>query len=106
MSTDDTRPLTEDLGMTSDESPEPRPTEDTTTDEAAQTPAVVHRTGPAPFALLLGMLGLAVAAAVLIAEVVDVAPRWSVVGPWAVVGGGVFIVVVGLLGLRSNRGGD
>ena len=117
MSSDETRPITTDLGFDDPERPDTtstgtdertRPAGHPTDREAAGpgVPAPVFRRGPAPFALLLGVLGLAVAVGVLVGETVDLAVDWSVLGPWTVVAGGLLVVVVGLLGLRSNRDGS
>ncbi|MBR7743610.1 hypothetical protein KC207_09940 [Phycicoccus sp. BSK3Z-2] len=118
MSSDETRPLTQDLGFDpEDEASRPRtdpgdagPAGTGTTTGASDAagasgtpPGPLHRRGPAPFALLLGTLGLLLALAVLVGESVDLSPDWSVLGPWAVVAGGLLVVVVGLLGIRSNR---
>jgi len=59
--------------------------------------------GPAPFALVLGVLGLLVAAAVLINELADVSLPWQNLGPWSVVAAGVVVLLVGAIGLRSSR---
>jgi len=59
--------------------------------------------GPAPFALVLGLLGLLVAAAVLINELADVSLPWQNLGPWSVVAAGVVVLLVGAIGLRSSR---
>ena len=122
MSSDETRPITTDLGFDDPERPGTPSTgsPSTDTDDPARAaghpsgedtagpgvPAPVFRRGPAPFALLLGVLGLAVAVGVLVGETVDLAVDWSVLGPWTVVAGGLLVVVVGLLGLRSNRDGS
>ena len=59
--------------------------------------------GPAPFAIVLGLLGLFVAGAVLLAELTDLSMPWNDLGPWTVVAAGVVVVLVGAIGLRSSR---
>ncbi len=77
---------------------------------ASTTPAVVTAPadgpwlkGPAPFAIVLGILGLLVAAGVLLTELVDVTFPWADLGPWTVVAAGIVVVLVGAIGLRSSR---
>lgn len=108
MSTDDTRPLSDQLGLadekpaqTSPGAPSAPGAEDPVSTPTPGTP--VHRRGPAPFALLIAVLGLVVAASVLLTEVADVSVPWSTLGPWVVVAGGLLVVLVGLIGLRANR---
>lgn len=59
--------------------------------------------GPAPFAIVLGLLGLLVAGAVLVTELTDVTFPWADLGPWTVVAAGLVVVLVGVIGLRSSR---
>jgi hypothetical protein len=59
--------------------------------------------GPAPFALVLGLLGLVVAASTLLAELTDVTLPWNDLGPWSVVAAGIVVLLVGAIGLRSSR---
>ena len=59
--------------------------------------------GPAPFALVLGLLGLVVAGATLLSELADVNVPWDDLGPWSVVAAGVVVLLVGAIGLRSSR---
>ena len=59
--------------------------------------------GPAPFAIVLGLLGLVVAGAVLFTELTDVTFPWADLGPWTVVAAGLVVVLVGTIGLRSSR---
>ena len=59
--------------------------------------------GPAPFAIVLGLLGLFVAGGVLLAELTDLSMPWNDLGPWTVVAAGVAVVLVGAIGLRSSR---
>lgn len=86
----------------------PGPAADTTLRPAtpAAAPAPPPREyvrGPAPFAVVLGVLGLVVAAVTLFTEVVGVDVPWDELGPWSVVGAGLVVLVVGALGLRSSR---
>jgi hypothetical protein len=62
--------------------------------------------GPAPFAIVLGLLGLLVAGATLLTELTDVSMPWTDLGPWSVVAAGLVVLVVGALGLRSSRTRD
>jgi hypothetical protein len=62
--------------------------------------------GPAPFALVLGLLGLVVAGSVLVGELTDVSLPWNDLGPWSVVAAGVLVLLVGAIGLRSSRARD
>lgn len=62
--------------------------------------------GPAPFALVLGLLGLVVAGSVLVGELTDVSLPWNDLGPWSVVAAGVLVLLVGAIGLRSSRTRD
>lgn len=96
MATDQTRPLRSDLGFEDEAHPE----------APAAPPAPLHKSGPAPFAVLLGTLGLLTALAVVLSEVADVSIPWSGLGPWLVVGGGLAVVLVGLLGMRASRPQD
>ena len=59
--------------------------------------------GPAPFAIVLGVLGLLVAGATLLTELTDVRFPWADLGPWTVVAAGLVVVLVGAIGLRSSR---
>ena len=62
--------------------------------------------GPAPFALVLGLLGLVVAGSVLVGELTDVSLPWNDLGPWTVVAAGLLVLLVGAIGLRSSRARD
>lgn len=73
------------------------------TTEPAERP---YLSGPAPFAIVLGLLGLLVAGAVLVAELTQVTLRMDNLGPWTVVAAGVVILVVGALGVRASRPKD
>jgi hypothetical protein len=59
--------------------------------------------GPAPFALVLGLLGLVVAGSTLLAELTDLSLPWNDLGPWSVVAAGIVVLLVGAIGLRSSR---
>ena len=61
------------------------------------------RSGPAPTTTLVGLLGLLTTIAVLVSQATDLDIPWGVVGPVAVVGAGVLLVVLGLAGLRGQR---
>ena len=63
-------------------------------------------TGPAPFALVLGLLGLLVAGSVLVGELTDITLPWGDLGPWSVVAAGLVVLLVGAIGLRSSRSRD
>lgn len=74
---------------------------------ARTAPEPTYRTGPAPFPILLGLLGLLTALGVLVAEWTDLSLPWTDLGPWTIVLVGLVVVVVGVLGLRSStRGRD
>jgi hypothetical protein len=65
-----------------------------------------YLSGPAPFALVLGLLGLLVAGSVLVSELTDLSLPWGDLGPWSVVAAGVVVLLVGAIGLRSSRNRD
>ena len=65
-----------------------------------------YLSGPAPFPIVLGLLGLLTAIGVVIADLTDLTVPWTDLGPWTVVLAGVVILVVGAIGLRSSRGQD
>ena len=62
--------------------------------------------GPAPFAIVLGILGLVVAGVTLAAELTDVTIPWDNLGPWTVVAAGLLVLLVGAIGLRASRPQD
>ncbi len=62
--------------------------------------------GPAPFAIVLGILGLVVAGVTLAAELTDVTVPWDDLGPWTVVAAGLLVLLVGAIGLRASRPQD
>ena len=66
-------------------------------------PEPQYLSGPAPFALVLGLLGLLVAGSVLVNELTDVTLPWGDLGPWSVVAAGLVVLLVGAIGLRSSR---
>jgi len=73
---------------------------------ATQAPALpepVYPEGPAPFAVVLGLLGLLFASTTLFTQLTDVAVPWTQLGPWTVVAAGLLVVVIGAIGLRSSR---
>ena len=73
---------------------------------ATQAPALpepVYLEGPAPFAVVLGLLGLLFASTTLFTQLTDVAVPWTQLGPWTVVAAGLLVVVIGAIGLRSSR---
>ena len=73
---------------------------------ATDAPEQEWLTGPAPFALVLGLLGLLVAGSVLVGELTDVTLPWGDLGPWSVVAAGLGVLLVGAIGLRSSRSRD
>ena len=76
----------------------------TTAPTATGTPAEQQWIeGPAPFAIILGILGLVVAGAVLLGELTDLSLPWNDLGPWSVVAAGLVVLLVGAIGLRSSR---
>ena len=62
-----------------------------------------YRSGPAPVTTLVGLLGLIATISILVTRATDLDIPWGVVGPVAVVGAGVLLVVLGLAGLRGQR---
>ncbi|MFL6078597.1 MAG: hypothetical protein ACJ714_01580 [Ornithinibacter sp.] len=72
----------------------------------ASPPEPQWLTGPAPFALVLGLLGLLVAGSVLVGELTDITLPWGDLGPWSVVAAGLVVLLVGAIGLRSSRSRD
>jgi hypothetical protein len=83
----------------------PAPT-DPTSDTPPPATVPVWRSGPAPFPLLLGLLGLVTAVTVLVSEVADLRVPWTDLGPWSVVAVGLVVLVVGAIGLRASRSHD
>ncbi|PRY60066.1 hypothetical protein BCF74_10810 [Knoellia remsis] len=84
--------------------PSPEPT--APVPPVAQPPAVAapaYKSGPAPTTSVIGLLGLLTAIAVIVGQATDLDIRWGVVGPVAVVGAGVLLVVLGLAGLRGQQ---
>ena len=74
------------------------------TPPVAAEPAYLR--GPAPFAIVLGLLGLVVAGVTLAAELTDVNVPWDDLGPWTVVAAGLLVLLVGAIGLRASRPQD
>jgi len=90
-----------------DTAPAPTPAPGSTTaSNATDAPEQEWLTGPAPFALVLGLLGLLVAGSVLVGELTDVTLPWGDLGPWSVVAAGLVVLLVGAIGLRSSRTRD
>ena len=88
-----------------------QPTPTTTGTEVADTTAgaatePTYLSGPAPFPIVLGLLGLLTALGVVLADLTDLTVPWTDLGPWTVVLAGVVILVVGAIGLRSSRAQD
>ncbi|KAF0835284.1 hypothetical protein [Ornithinibacter aureus] len=82
------------------------PTATSPVPQAPALPEPTYLSGPAPFAVVLGLLGLLFAAATLFAQLTDVAVPWTDLGPWTVVAAGLLVVVVGAIGLRGSRTRD
>ena len=62
-----------------------------------------HKSGPGIFALLLGGLGLLVAALLLTVEVADISINTEDAGPTVAISIGAVIVLGGLIGLLASR---
>lgn len=75
----------------------------TATTTSTEPPEQEWLKGPAPFALVLGLLGLVVAGVTLVSELADVNVPWDDLGPWSVVAAGIVVLLVGAIGLRSSR---
>jgi hypothetical protein len=78
----------------------------TVTAPAPALPEPVYLSGPAPFAVVLGILGLLFAALTLFIQVTDANLPWTDLGPWTVVAAGLVVVLVGAIGLRGSRSRD
>jgi hypothetical protein len=78
----------------------------TTTATAPAPPEPTYLSGPAPFAVVLGLLGLLFAAATFLTQLTDLSLPWTDLGPWTVVAAGLVVVVVGAIGLRGSRTRD
>jgi hypothetical protein len=92
-----------------DAAPSPTGTTATTATSATTAPALpepTYLTGPAPFAVVLGLLGLLFAAATFLTQLTDLSLPWTDLGPWTVVGAGLVVVIVGAIGLRGSRTRD
>jgi hypothetical protein len=70
--------------------------------EAAPAPAPTYRTGPAFVPVTVGILGLLVAALVLLQTATTVRIDWARLGPISIVVTGLVLVGLGLLGMRSR----
>ena len=70
---------------------------------ATTPPAPTYLAGPAPFPILLGLLGVLLAIGVVVGEITDLTLPWTDLGPWSVVAAGLVVLVVGAIGLRSSR---
>jgi hypothetical protein len=77
-----------------------------TTPASAGTAEPVYLRGPAPFAIILGLLGLLVAGITLVSELTDLTIPWDDLGPWTVVAAGIVVLLVGAIGLRASRTQD
>lgn len=84
----------------------PAPATVPATAPAAALPEPVYLSGPAPFAVVLGILGLLFAAATFIIQLTDASLPWTDLGPWTVVAAGLVVVLVGAIGLRGSRHRD
>jgi hypothetical protein len=73
---------------------------------ASAPPAPTYLAGPAPFPILLGLLGVLLAVGVVVGELTDLTLPWTDLGPWSVVAAGLVVLVVGAIGLRSSRSQD
>ena len=78
----------------------------TATPAAPALPEPGYLSGPAPFAVVLGILGLLFAAATFFFQVTDVTLPGTQLGPWTVVAVGLVVVLVGAIGLRGSRTRD
>ena len=76
------------------------------TQPAPAMPEPPYLSGPAPFAVVLGILGLLFAAVTLFLQLTDVSLPWTDLGPWTVVAAGLVVVLVGAIGLRGSRTRD
>lgn len=96
-----------------DQAPSPTVATATTAASPSAAPAPVpappeqtYLSGPAPFAVVLGLLGLLFAAATLVTQLTDLSLPWTDLGPWTVVATGLVVVLVGAIGLRGSRNRD
>ncbi|GAA4396418.1 hypothetical protein GCM10023168_00270 [Fodinibacter luteus] len=81
-------------------------TQPTTTQPTTAATEPTYLRGPAPFAVVLGILGLVIAGATLVAELTDLSVPWTDLGPWSVVAAGLVVLMVGATGLRGSRTRD
>ena len=77
--------------------------QDQTAPYRGSTAVPEFRSGPAPTTTIVGLLGLLTTISILVTQATDLDIPWGVVGPVAVVGAGVLLVVLGLAGLRGQR---
>jgi hypothetical protein len=59
--------------------------------------------GPAPFPIIIGLVGLVIALTAIISRAADLAIDWGRAGPVTVVGAGLVLVALGLSGMRGGR---
>lgn len=104
---DDTQRRDDDTQGRTDTTPDTTGSHPATGDQAGpsrgSTAVPEFRSGPAPTTTLVGLLGLLTTIALLVTQATDLDIPWGVVGPVAVVGAGVLLVVLGLAGLRGQR---
>ncbi len=68
----------------------------------APQPAPVE-TSPAPFPIIVGLVGLVVAITAIVSRAADLTIDWGRAGPITVVGAGLVLVALGLVGMRGQR---
>lgn len=59
--------------------------------------------GPNAGAVLLAVVALAVAVLAILRETTDLSVNWSAVGPGAVIGAGVLLLLIGVVGLAQRE---
>ena len=84
----------------------PTPAGTDVADATAGATEATYLSGPAPFPIVVGLLGLLTALGVVVADLTDLTVPWTDLGPWTVVVAGVVILVVGAIGLRGSRAQD
>ena len=84
-------------GSSEDNPSQHGPIQDGPTKNKVVTPA--RPKGPNAAAIVLGMVALAVAALIIATETNDLRVDWSRLGPGAIVGIGLLLVVLGAIGL-------
>jgi len=70
---------------------------------SAPRPAPAFIAGPAPFPIIVGLLGLAIAITAIVSREAHLTIDWGRAGPMTIVGAGLVLVALGLLGMRSRR---